>query len=89
MTTNESDFEAAAERVKQLARRPSNAELLELYALFKQATEGDARGKRPSMLDPKGRAKHDAWAKRSGMSAEDARTAYVAVVDRLMAGASR
>lgn len=52
-------FAEAQERVKLLSRRPSNDELLALYGLYKQATEGDATGKRPGLLDPKGRAKHD------------------------------
>jgi len=58
------DFAAAQVRVKQLSKTPDAAELLELYALFKQATVGDATGDRPGMLDFKGRAKFDAWASR-------------------------
>jgi acyl-CoA-binding protein len=77
-------FAAAQERVKQLARRPSDAQLLELYALYKQATAGDVQGPRPGMLDFKGRAKHDAWAGRRGMPAAEARKAYVALVDSLV-----
>lgn len=77
------EFEAAAARVQKLPKKPSNDELLELYALFKQASVGDVTGKRPGMLDVRGRAKHDAWEKRRGMSAEAARAAYVKVVARL------
>ena len=76
-------FAAAQERVKQLTRRPSNDELLELYALFKQATEGDVKGSRPGMLDLKGRAKFDAWAGKKGVAAADARSRYVALVEGL------
>lgn len=60
--------------------------LLELYGLFKQAKEGDVTGKRPGMLDVRGRAKWDAWASRKGMSAERARAEYVKVVERLERG---
>jgi carboxylesterase len=35
------------------------------------------------MLDPKGRAKHDAWAARRGTSEADAMEAYVALVREL------
>lgn len=77
------EFEDAAKRVQNLPRRPSNDKLLELYNLFKQATVGDVSGKRPGMLDPKGRAKWDAWASKKGMSADEARRAYVALVARL------
>jgi diazepam-binding inhibitor (GABA receptor modulating acyl-CoA-binding protein) len=69
--------------VKTLRSTPAPDELLELYALYKQATAGDAHGDRPGMLDFKGRAKYDAWAARRGTSKSDAMTAYTAVVARL------
>jgi len=84
--TTQDEFEAAVVRVKELAKVPSNQDLLGLYGLYKQATSGDATGKRPGMLDPRGRAKFDAWASRKGMDDEAARTAYVALVDKLTAG---
>ena len=77
------DFATAQAQIKTLTVRPSNDTLLELYALFKQATEGDCTGKRPGMLDLKGRAKFDAWAGRKGTAREAAMTAYVALVKRL------
>ena len=76
-------FAAAKPRVEGLSSRPSNDELLQLYGLYKQATEDDVAGSRPGMLDLKGRAKYDAWAKRKGTSKDDAMKAYVAFVDRL------
>ena len=48
---SEDDFKAAAERVKSLTKRPSNDELLQLYALFKQASVGDCNTSRPGMMD--------------------------------------
>ncbi|MBI5548621.1 MAG: acyl-CoA-binding protein [Deltaproteobacteria bacterium] len=78
------DFTASQERVKTLKERPSNETLLELYSLFKQATEGDVQGKRPGMLDLKGRAKYDAWAARRGLSREAAMQQYVALAERLL-----
>ena len=83
---SEDDFKAAAERVKTLTKRPSNDELLQLYALFKQATTGDVSGKKPSRLKIKERAKFEAWEKQKGTSQDAARTAYVALVDRLVGG---
>jgi len=56
---------------------------LQLYGLYKQATEGDVQGKRPGMLDIKGRAKYDAWTGRKGLSKDAAKTAYIALVARL------
>lgn len=81
----EAKFQDAQVRVKALSKSPSTDELLALYALFKQASVGDATGSRPGMLDVKGRAKFDAWAEKKGMSADAAREAYVALVDRLVA----
>lgn len=78
-------FEDAQRRVKALREAPPTAELLELYALYKQASAGDVEGKRPGMLDIKGRAKFDAWTGRKGMTRDAAKEAYVALVDRLTA----
>jgi acyl-CoA-binding protein len=76
-------FAEAKARVEQLASRPSNDRLLELYGLYKQASEGDVAGARPGLLDLKGRAKYDAWAKRKGVSKDEAMKGYVALVDKL------
>jgi acyl-CoA-binding protein len=76
-------FEDAQTRVKKLTKTPSTDDLLELYALYKQATAGDVSGSRPGMLDLKGRAKFDAWTKKKGTPKDDAMTKYVAFVDKL------
>jgi diazepam-binding inhibitor (GABA receptor modulator, acyl-CoA-binding protein) len=78
-------FADAKARVEKLSRRPSNEQLLELYGLYKQATEGDAAGARPGLFDLKGRAKYDAWARRKGTTKDAAAKAYVALVDELEA----
>lgn len=77
------DFDAAVQNVTKLSRRPDNEALLDLYGLFKQATEGDVTGSRPGMLDIKGRKKYDAWASRRGMNRDMAMEAYVGLVRRL------
>jgi acyl-CoA-binding protein len=76
-------FADAKGRVEKLQTRPSNDQLLDLYGLYKQATEGDVAGSRPGLLDLKGRAKFDAWSKRKGTSKDDAMKSYVALVDKL------
>jgi diazepam-binding inhibitor (GABA receptor modulating acyl-CoA-binding protein) len=76
-------FEDAQRRVKALAKAPGNDTLLQLYALYKQGTAGDATGSRPGMMDFKGRAKFDAWTAQKGVSKDKAMEGYVALVDRL------
>lgn len=78
------DFVKAQADVNTLTQRPSNDDLLALYAAFKQATDGDVRGSRPGMLDLKGRAKFDAWAKLKGTKADAAMKLYVAKVSALL-----
>ena len=75
-------FEATIEEAKSLPTQ-SNETLLELYSLYKQATEGDVQGDPPSGFDFRGAAKYAAWEKRRGMSADEAMQAYIELVDRL------
>ncbi len=76
-------FEAAQARAKNLPKKPSNDDLLALYSLYKQATEGNVQGEAPSGFDFVGAAKYAAWEKRRGMSPDQAMQAYVELVDRL------
>jgi len=78
-----SEFKKAQEKVNGLSERPDNATSLGLYALFKQATQGDVSGERPGMLDLIRRAKYDAWAGVIGMSADDAMRAYIELAESL------
>jgi len=77
------DFNAAVTNSKELTKRPSNEELLDLYALFKQATEGDVSGDRPGGFDFKAIAKFDAWASKKGIAREQAMQEYINLVSRL------
>ncbi|KAF9083685.1 Acyl-CoA-binding domain-containing protein 1 [Mortierella sp. GBA35] len=79
------EFDAAAAKIKTLETSPSNDDLLELYALFKQATVGDNNTDRPGMFDLKGKAKWDAWTSKKGVSKEDAEKQYIALVAKLTA----
>jgi diazepam-binding inhibitor (GABA receptor modulating acyl-CoA-binding protein) len=76
-------FEKAAEMAQNLSQRPTNEELLKLYALYKQGTEGDVTGDRPGGFDFKGAAKYDAWSELKGLGNEEAREAYIAFVASL------
>lgn len=69
--------------------------ILRLYALYKQATVGDAgckslkdytfldSSKRPSLLDIRGRTKFDAWKKLDKMDKFDSMREYTAIINRL------
>lgn len=77
------EFQEAAERSKQFTRRPTNQDLLDLYGLYKQATEGDITGDRPGGFDFKAIAKFDAWEELKGKSKETAMDEYVTLVKKL------
>ncbi len=83
MSDLKTQFATAAQDVQKLKSRPSNDRLLELYALYKQASEGDVKGSRPGFLDLTSRAKYDAWAAKKGTAADKAMQAYVALVEKL------
>ena len=76
-------FNSAAERVTQLPKRPPNDIMLQLYALYKQANEGDVTGDRPGFADFEGRAMFDSWNKLQGKSSEDAKQEYIFLVEKL------
>lgn len=76
-------FQNAVAASKELTQRPDNATLLKLYALYKQATEGDVSGAKPGFGDLVGRAKWDAWAALKGTSTDAAMQRYIDLVDGL------
>lgn len=76
-------FQKAAAEAQNLAKRPDNETMLKLYALYKQATQGDVTGKRPGMMDMVGRAKFDAWSSQKGLSTDQAKQAYIDLVEAL------
>ena len=84
MADLQAEFAKAQADVNTLTKRPGNDDLLALYAAFKQATDGDVSGSRPGMLDVKGRAKYDAWAKLKGTKTEAAIKLYTAKVGTLL-----
>ena len=57
--------------------------MLRLYALYKQASVGDATGDRPGAFDFVNRAKYDAWARLKGTDTDKAMKSYVDLVERL------
>lgn len=78
-------FAQAQADVQKLTTRPSNDELLTLYALFKQANAGEASAaKKPGRFDLVGKAKYEAWSKLAGTAADEAKTRYITTVDGLL-----
>jgi acyl-CoA-binding protein len=76
-------FEQAVADSKKLPEKPDNATLLQIYALYKQATAGDVEGKRPGFSDMVGRAKWDAWNTVKGKGADAAMQEYVDLIESL------
>jgi diazepam-binding inhibitor (GABA receptor modulating acyl-CoA-binding protein) len=83
MTELETAFEAAVAGSRDLGQRPDNPTLLKLYALYKQATEGDATGPRPGFSELVPRAKWDAWNRLKGTARDIARQQYIDLVASL------
>jgi len=78
------EFEQAAADIKQLHERPDNDTLLRLYAFYKQGTYGDVHGCDPGFFDFIGTAKKEAWTLLKGMSQDEAKRQYIALVRQLL-----
>lgn len=76
-------FDAAKARLNTLTAPPDQLTMLALYALFKQANEGDVSGRRPAITKMVDRAKYDERQKIKGMTATEAMERYIAKVNSL------
>ena len=76
-------FESAVKSAHSLPERSSNEDLLKIYGLYKQATEGDNNEVPPGGFDFKAAAKHNAWKKLTGMTKDDAMTQYIDLIEQL------
>ena len=83
MSTLPEQFKTAQDEVVQLNDAPDVQTKLKLYALYKQSTDGDVSGDRPSAINFVAQAKYDAWARIKGTGSEDAMAQYVALVEEL------
>jgi acyl-CoA-binding protein len=83
MATLKAKFEEAVAQSKQLPEKPDNMTLLKIYSLYKQASSGDADGKRPGFTDMVGRAKWDAWNGLKGKTADEAMQDYIELIESL------
>jgi diazepam-binding inhibitor (GABA receptor modulating acyl-CoA-binding protein) len=78
--TLQAEFDQAQADSKNLPERPDNMTLLKIYALYKQASSGNATGERPGFTDMVGRAKWDAWDALKGTSQEAAMQQYIDLI---------
>jgi acyl-CoA-binding protein len=83
MSELQEKFTKASADAQKLKTRPADEDMLRMYALYKQATAGDATGDRPGAFDFVGRAKYDAWARLKGTDKDKAMKSYVDLVERL------
>lgn len=77
------DFDQASAESKKLPEKPSDDNLLKIYALFKQSTIGDVTGERPGIFDFVAGAKYDAWEEVKGKSQDEAMQEYVDLINKL------
>lgn len=83
MSDINAQFEAAVAQSKNLSERPDNPTLLKIYALYKQATDGENAEKRPGFSDVVARAKWDAWTKLKGTASDAAKQQYIDLIAEL------
>ena len=80
----DAEFTSSITIIRTLTERPTNEELLKLYALYKQATEGNNSTNVPAVTNAKERAKWNAWYGLRGVSRRNAKTQYSEFVNELM-----
>lgn len=81
MVSVQERFQAAVNVIKGLPKngpyQPSNSMMLKFYGLYKQATEGQCRQRKPAFWDVINKAKWDAWNRNSNLTKEEAMEKYV------------
>uniref|UniRef100_A0A0D6QT57 ACB domain-containing protein n=1 Tax=Araucaria cunninghamii TaxID=56994 RepID=A0A0D6QT57_ARACU len=81
------EFDAAVKASSQLSEKPSNDDLLAMYALFKQASQDPPieSAEKVGMFDLKGKAKRGAWQKivDEGVTPEEAEQKYIALIEKM------
>lgn len=76
-------LEEAVALTQKFTTRPGNEDLLKLYGLYKQATEGDNETERPGGFDFKAAAKYNSWLSYKGKSKSEATDLYIELVEKL------
>jgi acyl-CoA-binding protein len=82
----EERYGAAVAVSKTLTQKPSNAELLHMYGMFKYVKEGNATGSAPSFIwDANGNYKWHEWKKYDDRDATEVREEYILYIGTLVA----
>jgi len=77
-------FDQAVSDSKSLSDRPSQGTLLQLYSLYKQASEGDINVEPPANpFDFVAKAKYEAWQSLKGKSQNEAMAEYINLIMKL------
>lgn len=76
-------FEQAVADSKSLSAKPSTDTLLNLYSLYKQATEGDVNVEPPGAFDFVAKAKFEAWSSLKGKPKDEAKKEYIDLINKL------
>ena len=83
MSLLDQSFNTAVNIVKNLKKRPSDEELLDLYGLYKQSTLGNVNTEKPNIFYFRERKKWEAWEKYLNLSQEKSKMEYVNMVKKL------
>lgn len=75
-------FSKASDHVRKLTSKLDNNQLLELYGLYKQGTEGKCNTPKPGWLDGRGRRKWEAWRALGDMPSDEAKHKYIVLVQK-------
>ena len=77
-------FDQAVSESRTLSDRPSQGTLLQLYSLYKQASEGDVNTAAPANpFDFVAKAKYEAWQALKGKSQDEAMSEYIDLIMKL------
>ena len=78
------EFTKVADLLSNSTVKLSNQDRLELYGLYKAATQGKCTIKSPPFYEMQAKAKYEAWKKVDGLSRLEAQTKYVEIGKQLL-----
>lgn len=81
----EKQFQAAVSNLQKVTADVENDKKLQLYALFKQASNGPCTGEKPSVFNVVEKAKWAAWKGLGDISKDEAKKRYIDTVGELLA----